>query len=438
MVRENNFVETYKSLKRNQKRLSEAEEASINKKVAAINEKRNNIADIVYNREQKRVDHQRLLEAARNDSLGIILKNIVIKSMDENTITDDGIILAEDTVDNWIKSKGGANKILTEAGDKTYLLAKIHQIVEAEAEKETKEAEDVPDAKDDDNDDVDPSADIQVDTDDMNGDDNASDNSSDTSTDDAKENDSKSDDKTEEKDTSEDSDKDETSTDDKSDDDNTTSDDTSDSGEDTSDENQDTDTDDNGVDDVDDALGSSVDSGSENTSDDAKAEENEDKDAFDELDKEEDVKKAVETIKARVADAEETFIKNNAEDKQKIDELLNKISDNVKTVKDMGDENADSGEAKVAKEHAMKYRQQINAITENRPLNVFEKMVRKFNKNIISDQVLKEQYCTEDGKLDVPMIVESSKVLYTFLETINTLQLEKVDANYIKEVIDSI
>ena len=83
------------------------------------------------------------------------------------------------------------------------------------------------------------------------------------------------------------------------------------------------------------------------------------------------------------------------------------------------------------------YKRHIESIKENRPLTVFEKMSRNLSKSIIVDESVRENYITESGTLDVDLIVEASKVMYGFLETVNTLQLEKVDCNYIKKDLDS-
>ena len=162
---------------------------------------------------------------------------------------------------------------------------------------------------------------------------------------------------------------------------------------------------------------------------------------FDQLEKEEDVKKAIEIIKTRVADAEETFIRNNAEDKKKIDELISKISNNVKAVEDInakGEDNItdkDKDKIATAEESVRMDKKKVDAIRENRPLTVFEKMTRKLGSNIVKDDVVKEYYLEESGSLDAALLVESAKVMYGFLETINTLQLENVDENYIKNIL---
>ena len=156
---------------------------------------------------------------------------------------------------------------------------------------------------------------------------------------------------------------------------------------------------------------------------------------FDELDKEEDVQKAIQLIRKRVADAEETFIRNNAEDKKKVEELIDKISTNVKTVEDLGD--SDPDKAAVAEEHARMAKRDIDNIKSNRPFTVFEKMTRNLAESIVKDDVARESmYMTESGQLDTDMVVESAKVMYAFLETLNTLQLEKVDAAYIEKVLN--
>lgn len=160
---------------------------------------------------------------------------------------------------------------------------------------------------------------------------------------------------------------------------------------------------------------------------------------FDDLDKEEDVKKAVELIRARVADAEETFIRNNAEDKKKVDELINKISDNVKTMEAMSDKNDAKSETKkeIAEESVRMSKRAIDNIRENRTQTVFEKMTRNLTSSIVTNESVLAQYQNESGKLDTGLVVESAKVMYGFLETINTLQLEKVDANYIKNILEN-
>lgn len=405
VIRENAFLEASKCLNesRNRRALEEAE------RIQEKTDERNQFMDNYYNiRESREVNdrrHSKLLEDARNNALSTALKSIYITALEANTLTDNGIILAENMVDSWINEKGGALKIFSECRNNTYLLSRLHQIVEDAAEEEVKEIEKTEEvdtsSKDDSKDDNKESKEDDKNSEDKNN------NESDKETEDDNEKEVSADNPlniTDIEDNDENNAKETPS-------DNDPSDDETDAAEDIIDDIE-----------VDDTP----------VSIDGDGEENKGK-VFDELEKEEDVRKAIELIRQRVADAEEAFIKRNAEDKKQIDELLAKISDNVKTVEDLSDD--DSDESKIAQESARLNKQKIKNITENRPLTVLEKMTRNLSSGIIKDQNLREQYVTENGELDTFLVIESAKVMYGFLETISTLQLEKVDSAYITKVL---
>ena len=416
MKRINEYVETAKSLKERQEAMSNREDQSIRE----AEENRNNFIkkyhSIRENREARERMHGVLMEEARNNALSTAIKGIYIGALEAGTLTDNGIFLAETMVDNWIKERGGASKILSEISNNTYFLARLTQIVEDAAKEEVDKIE-----KDADEEDVD-----EKKEDSKSEDKDDSEKEKEDTSEEKKDKDSKSENDSDEdkKDESENNTNNDDSNEDPSDDPlNYTGDDDEDEEE----SDDDTEEDDNSVVIVDDDEDEE-----ESLEDD---DENKDK-VFEDLDKEEDVQKAVELIRKRVADAEETFIKNNAEDKKKIDDLLGKISDNVKTVEDMGDEN--STESKIAKESATMNNRKIKDITENRPLTVFEKMTRELGSSIVRNVSIREQYLDENGSLDSGSVVESARVMYGFLETLNTLKLEKVDEKYIAKVLEEI
>ena len=188
-------------------------------------------------------------------------------------------------------------------------------------------------------------------------------------------------------------------------------------------------------DDVEDALGEPIDGDNSSDTDTTVDGDTENKGKiFDDLENEDDVQKAIELIRTRVADAEETFIRNNAEDKKKIDELLNKISTNVKTVETMAEK--DPKKAQVASEAVREYKRKINDVYKEKSFTVFGKMASILTESIVKDDAIRESYTTEDGTLDVDLAVESAKVMYGFLETLNTIQIEKVDEKYIANIIN--
>ena len=576
MKRENEMRETYKSLRENRERLAKEELAKINEANAARQSIIDKYRAIKEDKESIKRNKQRFLEDARNNEFATVLKAIYITALEAETLTDQGILLAESMVDNYIKENGGASKILGKVGNNTYFLSRITKIVEDAAQAdlaELLEADDEldlndasSDGKSGDSDDDEPSesegkaldaakefingaskeeidefirnikksatdnpeyakikadeaqqradeakkkadaasgtdsSDALADTDEEDDVDEksedsgegksdetpskdesaegsgAAEESEETKEEDKSEEDSddeKSDDKDEEesekdededKDSDEDSDKDEDEdskdsdddSDEDSDEDDATdviyggdSDDEDDDSEDSEedeeeDEEEDSSEDDETVvdsedsdEDVDEELGEKIDDGNpENDEENLDGEGENNGKVFEDLDKEQDVKKAVELIRTRVADAEKSFIQKNAEDKKKIDELLNKISDNIKAVEDINDKN--NPKSKIAEEHVRMYKREIDNIRDYRPLTIFEAMTRKLSASIIKDDVVREEYMDNDtGRVDTGLVVESAKVMYGFIETLNTLQLEKVDASYIKKVIDN-
>ena len=160
---------------------------------------------------------------------------------------------------------------------------------------------------------------------------------------------------------------------------------------------------------------------------------------MDELENEKEVQDAVELIRNRVADAEEAFIKRNQEDKQKMDELLSKISHNVATVEKIANDNSDKAESdkKTLEESTRMYKQKINEMSL-KSTTIFDKMTRNISESIIKDPKKVELFLNESGTPDFGLITETAKVMYAFLETLNTLQLEKVDGEYIRKAISGL
>ena len=414
----------------------------------------------------KELADTQMMSNARNAALSTCLKAIYITAMEANTLSDDGLILAENLVDNYIAEKGGAEKIFNEVGNSTYLLSKLVKIVEDSAKEETEEIKKIDvDSLGEDEEEVD------VKEEEDTSDDGLDDASGKDKEEDKKDIDKELDPQEEEKD------EDESDSEDEEDDENEDKDDEED--EDEEDKNEHlrqagtTDDDEESVesDDVDDKLDDSSkesdsddndedvdkkldsDEDDDNDEEDVVIDNDEDsgsKDAsvndtdekgnssskiYDELENEEDVQKAVELIKTRVADAEEAFIKRNSEDKEKMDDLLNKISDNVKTVEKIADN--DSTKSKIAKENVQMAHREISKL-HDKPQSIFEAMIRNLSSSVIKDNESKEKFINENGSLDMSSIIETAKVMYGFLETLNTLQLEKVDGEYIKNALSQI
>ena len=65
-------------------------------------------------------------------------------------------------------------------------------------------------------------------------------------------------------------------------------------------------------------------------------------------------------------------------------------------------------------------------------------MSRLVTSNVVLTETGRDIYFNESGQIDMDLVMEATKVMYGFLETINTLQLEKVDFKYIEKVLADI
>ena len=155
---------------------------------------------------------------------------------------------------------------------------------------------------------------------------------------------------------------------------------------------------------------------------------------LDKLEKEDDVDAAVDIIANRISSAEEEFIKKNAEDKEKVENIINGINDRLQAVK-ADPSTTDEVKEEVEKESAIECKRKINDVYYNRHHTIFEHMVTEMSSCIVKDKELKESYTTKDGKLDMDRIVGNVKCMYGFLEFVNSTQLVKVDEEYIDNML---
>ena len=157
---------------------------------------------------------------------------------------------------------------------------------------------------------------------------------------------------------------------------------------------------------------------------------------YDDLSKEEDINKAVQLIAQRVTDAEEEFIKKNNEDKKALEDIATRFNERIKKVEDdVTVEDEDKEE--LQQESSRLAKRLANNVRESKSRNVFEQVVINLTTSILKDKNLREEYTSEEGKLDMGSVIESAKCIYGFLETVNTLKLNNVDAKYIQEALST-
>ena len=154
---------------------------------------------------------------------------------------------------------------------------------------------------------------------------------------------------------------------------------------------------------------------------------------FKKLENDAEVTDAVDIIAKRISDAETEFIQKNAEDKKKIEQIVNKVDDRIKAV--AGADKSPEEKEQETEEAQQEATRLITDIKEQRFHSVFEELVKDNFDYIMKDVTLKEAYTDIDGTINVAHIVESTRVMYGFLEFVNTIQLEKVNSDYILKVI---
>lgn len=158
-------------------------------------------------------------------------------------------------------------------------------------------------------------------------------------------------------------------------------------------------------------------------------------DFWKDIDKSEDIEDITNLIRMRVSNAEEDFINKNQEDKQDIKTVLKQTANRVQAAKSSNDndysEAVEESETRLAKDRIYKIQHESHH-------NVFDRMVRNLSEVALTNDEAKKEFLAENGHLDVEKIVESARCMYTLLEMVGTIHLEKVDQQYIEDTLKSI
>ena len=150
-------------------------------------------------------------------------------------------------------------------------------------------------------------------------------------------------------------------------------------------------------------------------------------DFFDRLD-DMDTQSITDAIRDRVTHAVEDFMLSNSKDHERIMTALQMTKDKLEEVKDQPKEVQESYE---------QYSKRVISKIRNRKKGVFESMVTAMCESVMKDDQLKEEF-TEGAKLNIPKIVDRIETMYTFIETVNTMQLYPVDEEYMQNLIESL
>lgn len=140
------------------------------------------------------------------------------------------------------------------------------------------------------------------------------------------------------------------------------------------------------------------------------------------------------TIRLRVANAEEEFINRVQQDKENINDILKDTAERVKTAQETGKD--DYASAVETSESAVA-RDKIYHIQHEMSRNVFNQMVTAMSESVMKHEDLKNGFLNESGRLDVGKVVDSVRCIYTLMEAVSYLKIENVDEEYIKNTLAS-
>ncbi len=373
------------------------------RRIAESTAEREKVLNKIYEAEDRAVSARRAYNKyssdLKNELLEDAIKCIYIGALQENVaLTDGGINLANRLVENYVKESGGADAILNRISDKTYALNFISRAVTGTHEYMMEDADcDDPDSLEcDEEKKTEMYADMSQDTDIKNAVEVISKRVTDAEEEFIKKN-------NEDKEALNDIANKFSERIRKVEDDETVSMNNNETGEDTGMDNgegEDTGTEDTSDTGETDTSGDTTDTDTDNSGEDTGSEDTEETDT---------------------SDSREEQTDDDGEDTSYSDEEESEDSDKVKEAK---------------QEASILYHREINNRREKRIRNVFEQVVINLTNSILKDENLREEYI-EDGKLNMGAVVESAKCIYGFLETVNTLQLEKVDAKYIQNALST-
>ena len=137
---------------------------------------------------------------------------------------------------------------------------------------------------------------------------------------------------------------------------------------------------------------------------------------------------AIAAIRTKVKSATAEFIDSNNAAKEQIKSILD--STKKKIEKNEKDEN-------LKEAYAMNAKRKITDIRAGKTKGVFEAMVYSVSESAFKNEDAKKIFI-ENSSLNMDTVVEHCEVMYTFLETLNTLKLVKIDESYIEKLIDDL
>lgn len=136
-----------------------------------------------------------------------------------------------------------------------------------------------------------------------------------------------------------------------------------------------------------------------------------------------DIADASKAIKDRVADAITDFVDSNAASKVEYEDIIKQAQDKIDAINGGADESVSESYINMAKA-------EINRKRATKERNIFGYMVEALTTSVFKDEALKTRFVHE-ASVDMDGIVNSTQLIYTMLEMVNTTNMVNVDEEFI-------
>ena len=140
-----------------------------------------------------------------------------------------------------------------------------------------------------------------------------------------------------------------------------------------------------------------------------------------------DTDDASQLIRDRVSDAVSDFVDSNMLEKLEYEEIINNAKDQMDSAKS-------EGAITQIKQQAQRA---INTRKSHREKNIFHCMTESLMKSVFKDDKLKDIYMS-GTTINMDKIVESTQLMYTLLEMVNTTNMVNVNEDYLNSFIESL
>ena len=142
----------------------------------------------------------------------------------------------------------------------------------------------------------------------------------------------------------------------------------------------------------------------------------------------------------RVQDAVETFVTQNANNREEIRTVLQQTQEKIDAAQQKVP--ATTTDVTAAEEAADAYSQIANRkirMIEERTANIFDELAYNACRNLYNLPADKrKEFTLENGKLDMEAVMESCKVIYTFLETLNTTKIHEFTPEELESLVENV